>query len=75
MHLSDYRSKISSKLGTLERLTNITVVDNIGTMDANPKGMLSTANPFYLDVETLLSHYGVSVLQTPTLLTEDCHGV
>lgn len=38
-------------------------------MDANPKGMLSTANPFYLDVELLLSHYGVSVLQTPTLLT------
>lgn len=49
--------------------TDIIVVDNSGTMDANPKGMLSTANPFYLDVELLLSRYGVSVLQTPTLLT------
>lgn len=49
--------------------TDVIVVDNSGTMDANPNGMLSTVNPFYLDVKSLLSHYGVSVLQTPTLLT------
>ncbi|KAK6341992.1 hypothetical protein TWF730_001473 [Orbilia blumenaviensis] len=49
--------------------SHIIVVENTGTMDANPKGLLSPENMFYLDYELLRKHYGVSILQTPTLLS------
>lgn len=48
---------------------DIIVVDNSGTMDANNRGLLSTTNPFFLDYTVLRSRYGVSILQTPTLLS------
>lgn len=47
---------------------DIIVVDNSGTMDANNLGLLSHDNPFFLDYEILRRRYGVSILQTPTLL-------
>jgi hypothetical protein len=47
---------------------DIIVVDNSGTMTANSDNLLSSGNPFHLDYTTLRSHYGVSILQTPTLL-------
>lgn len=40
-----------------------------GTMDANPRRRLSPANPFRLNYHVLRTCYGVSILQTPTLLT------
>lgn len=49
--------------------TDILIIDNSGTMDANPLSQLSPSNPFYLDYRTLREVYGVSVLQTPTLLS------
>lgn len=47
---------------------DIIVVDNSGTMDANNLGLLSRDNPFFLDYNALRSRYGISILQTPTLL-------
>ncbi|THZ41807.1 hypothetical protein D6C90_05467 [Aureobasidium pullulans] len=49
--------------------SDIIVMDNSGTMNANPLSLLSTSNPFYLDYKTLREVYGVSILQTPTLLS------
>ncbi|THZ40990.1 hypothetical protein D6C87_06040, partial [Aureobasidium pullulans] len=49
--------------------SDIIMIDNSGTMDANPLSLLSTSNPFYLDYKTLREVYGVSILQTPTLLS------
>ncbi|THY27868.1 hypothetical protein D6D00_04522 [Aureobasidium pullulans] len=49
--------------------SDIIIIDNSGTMDANPLSLLSTSNPFYLDYKTLRAAYGVSILQTPTLLS------
>lgn len=48
---------------------DIIVVDNSGTLDANNEGLLSQHNPFFLDYKLFRSRYGVSVLQTPTLLS------
>lgn len=48
---------------------DIIVVDNSGTMDANSQGLLSKDNPFFLDYQLYRSVYGVSILQTPTLLS------
>jgi hypothetical protein len=48
---------------------DIMIIDNTGTMDANPLQRLSPTNPFYLDYHTLRTRYGISILQTPTLLT------
>ncbi|KAB2570606.1 hypothetical protein DBV05_g10723 [Lasiodiplodia theobromae] len=48
---------------------DIIIVDNSGTMDANPEGLLSRDNPFFLDYQLFRSHYGVSILQTPTLFS------
>ena len=48
---------------------DIIIIDNSGTMDANPLQQLSLTNPFYLDYENLRTRYGVSIIQTPTLLT------
>ncbi|KAF3941462.1 hypothetical protein ABW19_dt0209312 [Dactylella cylindrospora] len=47
----------------------IVVLENTGTMDANPRGLLTAENPFYLDYELLRKRYGVSVLRTPTYLS------
>ncbi|KAF3901806.1 hypothetical protein AA313_de0206043 [Arthrobotrys entomopaga] len=49
--------------------SDIIVVENTGTMDANPKGLLTAKNPFYLDYSLLRKRYGVSILRTPTLLS------
>ncbi|KAF3910736.1 hypothetical protein ABW21_db0209187 [Orbilia brochopaga] len=46
----------------------IYVIDNSGTMDANPHGKLSAGNPFSLDYELLRGRYGVNIMRTPTLL-------
>ena len=48
---------------------DVIVIDNSGTMDANNLVLLSKSNPFYLDYATLRTRYGVSILQTPTLLS------
>jgi hypothetical protein len=48
--------------------TDIIVVDNSGTLDANERSLLSDDNPFQLDYHLLRSRYGVSILQVPTLL-------
>ncbi|KAH0841596.1 hypothetical protein AYO21_01170 [Fonsecaea monophora] len=48
---------------------DIIVVDNAGTMDSNPRHLLTPKNPFYLDYDLFRNRYGVSILQTPTLLT------
>lgn len=47
---------------------DIVIIDNSGTMDANPLNDLSPQNPFYLDYSLFRQRYGVSILQTPTLL-------
>jgi hypothetical protein len=47
---------------------DIIIVDNSGTMDANNRRLLSRANPFFLDYDMYRGRYGISVLQTPTLL-------
>ncbi|KAK6353441.1 hypothetical protein TWF696_005404 [Orbilia brochopaga] len=49
--------------------SDIIVIENTGTMDANPKGLLTPSNPFYLNYDLLRRRYGVSILQTPTLLS------
>ncbi|TIA05295.1 hypothetical protein D6C82_00198 [Aureobasidium pullulans] len=49
--------------------SDIIIIDNSGTMNANPSSLLSASNPFYLDYQTLREVYGVSILQTPTLLS------
>ncbi|KAF2402594.1 hypothetical protein EJ06DRAFT_457836, partial [Trichodelitschia bisporula] len=48
--------------------SDIVIVENTGTMDANPRGQLTPSNPFFLDHERFRKRYGVSILQTPTLL-------
>jgi hypothetical protein len=47
---------------------DIIVVDNTGTMDANPLGDLTSENPFYLNYDRFRRKYGVAIIQTPTLL-------
>jgi hypothetical protein len=47
---------------------DIIIVDNSGTMDANPRRLLSRGNPFYLDYDIYRRRYGISIIQTPTLL-------
>jgi hypothetical protein len=48
--------------------SDIVIVDNTGTMDANNRRMLSLDNPFFLDYKLFRQRYGVAILQTPTLL-------
>lgn len=48
--------------------SDIIILDNSGTMDANQLGQLSEKNPFFLDYDLYRRRYGVSILQTPTLL-------
>jgi hypothetical protein len=47
---------------------DIVIVDNTGVMDSNHRGVLAQDNPFYLDYDLFRRRYGVSILQTPTLL-------
>lgn len=47
---------------------DIVIIDNSGTMDANSRQALSPDNPFYLPYDLFRFRYGVSILQTPTLL-------
>ncbi|KAK3320554.1 hypothetical protein B0T19DRAFT_387177 [Cercophora scortea] len=47
---------------------DILVVENTGAMHSNRDGRLTLQNPFYLN-HTQLGMLGVSVLETPTLLT------
>lgn len=47
---------------------DIIIVDNTGTMDANPLGRLTAENPFHLDYNRFRRRYGVSIIQTPALL-------
>lgn len=49
--------------------TDIIVVDNSGTMDANSRHQLTPANPFFLDYKLLRDKYGIDILQTPTYLS------
>jgi hypothetical protein len=47
---------------------DIVIVDNTGVMDSNHKRVLAQDNPFFLDYDLFRRRYGVSILQTPTLL-------
>lgn len=47
---------------------SIVVVENTGVQNSNRQGKLSLQNPFYLD-HAALKRLGVTVLQTPVLLT------
>ena len=49
--------------------SDIVIIDNSGTMDSNNNGRLSPDNPFFLDYRLFRQRYGVSILQTPTLLS------
>ncbi|KAK6495725.1 hypothetical protein TWF481_002772 [Arthrobotrys musiformis] len=48
--------------------SELMVIDNSGVMDSNLRGLLSPANPWYLN-HTRLSQLGVAVKRTPTLLS------
>jgi hypothetical protein len=48
--------------------SDIMIVDNSGTLDSNNKRMLTRGNPFYLDYDIYRRRYGITVIQTPTLL-------
>ena len=47
--------------------SDIYVVENTGTFDANKKGQLTSQNPFYLDYHRLTEIFGVNVMTTPSL--------
>lgn len=47
--------------------SDIYVVENTGTFDANRKGLLTSQNPFYLDYHRLTKIFGVNVMTTPSL--------
>jgi len=49
--------------------SQIYVIDNTGTMNANRLGKLTLQNPFYIDYRRLEKVFGVNVLTAPTLLT------
>jgi hypothetical protein len=49
--------------------SDIYVVENTGTMDANQQGQLSFQNPFYIDYRRLTEIFGVNVIRTPTYLS------
>ena len=49
--------------------TDIYVVENTGTMNANELGKLTLQNPFYLDHHRLTHIFGVNVISTPTYLS------
>lgn len=47
--------------------SDIYVVENTGTFDANKNGQLSSSNPFYLDYHRLTNILGVNIMTTPAL--------
>ncbi len=47
--------------------SDIYVVENTGTFDANKNGQLSSSNPFYMDYHRLTDILGVNVMTTPAL--------
>lgn len=47
---------------------SIVVVENTGVQESNAKGQLTLQNPFYLN-HTTLRRLGVTIVQTPVLLT------
>jgi hypothetical protein len=47
--------------------SDIYVVENTGTFDANKNGLLTSANPFYMDYHRLTDILGVNVMTTPAL--------
>lgn len=47
--------------------SDIYVVENTGTFDANKNGKLTSSNPFYMDYHRLTSIFGVNVITTPSL--------
>jgi hypothetical protein len=49
--------------------SDIYVVENTGTMNANRLGKLTLQNPFFLDYNRLIKIFGVQVISTPTFLT------
>ncbi|KAK6330115.1 hypothetical protein TWF718_003543 [Orbilia javanica] len=49
--------------------SQIFIIDNSGTMDANLHGLLSDTNPFHLNYTLYRSRYGVNIMRTPTLLS------
>ncbi|KAK6544692.1 hypothetical protein TWF694_001378 [Orbilia ellipsospora] len=48
--------------------SQIYIIDNSGTMDANYKDLLSIDNPFHLNYTTFRGRYGVNIVRTPALL-------
>ncbi|KAF2400698.1 hypothetical protein EJ06DRAFT_529815 [Trichodelitschia bisporula] len=49
--------------------SDIYVVENTGTMNANARGQLTLQNPFYLDHRRLTDIFGINVISTPTYLS------
>ncbi|KAK6337589.1 hypothetical protein TWF730_002984 [Orbilia blumenaviensis] len=49
--------------------SQIYVIDNSGTMEANLRGLLSESNPFYLNYDLYRGRYGVNIIRTPTLFS------
>ncbi|KAF3118166.1 hypothetical protein TWF103_000193 [Orbilia oligospora] len=49
--------------------SQIYIIDNTGTMDANLRGLLSNTNPFHLDYNLYRGRYGVNIIRTPTLFS------
>ncbi|KAF2434583.1 hypothetical protein EJ08DRAFT_693610 [Tothia fuscella] len=49
--------------------SDIYVVENTGTMNANKLGKLTLQNPFYIDYNRLINIFGVNVVSTPTYLS------
>lgn len=47
--------------------SDIYVVENTGTFDANKNGQLSSSNPFYMNYHRLTDILGVNVMTTPAL--------
>lgn len=47
--------------------SDIYVVENTGTFDANKNGRLTSSNPFYMDYHRLTDILGVNVMTTPAL--------
>ncbi|KAK3401464.1 hypothetical protein B0T20DRAFT_401824 [Sordaria brevicollis] len=49
--------------------SQIYIVENTGTQQANARGQLSLQNPFYMNHTVLKDILGVNIIQTPTLLS------
>ncbi|KAL9639223.1 MAG: hypothetical protein Q9164_001045 [Protoblastenia rupestris] len=47
--------------------SDIYVVENTGTFDANKRGLLTSSNPFYMDYRRLIQVLGVNVITMPSL--------